>query len=86
VGVGLTPLNLNRFLKFFHWLIQHEFAVKRLLKIPLHLKRVATLLCEICVQEIAMLVNCVNKLPRKSKMRCKIHPLKIIVEKKLILV
>jgi len=31
-----------------------------------HLKRVATLPCEICVQEIAMLKNCVNKLPRKT--------------------
>ena len=40
-----------------------------------HLKRVATLSCEICVQEIVMLKNCVNKLPRKM------HPLKITVEK-----
>jgi len=34
------------------------------LKIPPHLKRVATVPCEICLQEIFMLKNCMNKLPR----------------------
>jgi len=38
-----------------------------LLKIPPHLKRVATLPCEICLQEIIMLKNCVNKLPRETQ-------------------
>jgi len=36
-------------------------------KIPPHFKCIATLPCEICVQEIVMLKNCVNKLPRKSQ-------------------
>jgi len=35
------------------------------LKIPPHPKRVATLPCEISVQETTMPTNCVNKLPRK---------------------
>jgi len=35
-----------------------------LLKISPHLKRVGTLHCEICLQEIVMLKNCTNKLPR----------------------
>jgi len=34
---------------------------------PTHLKRVATLPCEICLQEIVLLKNCVNKLPRKTQ-------------------
>jgi len=34
-----------------------------LLKIPPHLKRIATQPCEICRQEIIMLKNCMNKLP-----------------------
>jgi len=34
--------------------------------IPLHLKRVATLPCEICVQEITMFKNCMNELLRKT--------------------
>jgi len=37
-----------------------------MLKISPHVKRVATLRCEICLQEIVMLNNCVNKLPRKT--------------------
>ena len=66
----------SRFSKFFHctgW-FSSKFAVKCLLKIPSHLKRVATLPCEICVQEIAMLKNCMNKLP------CKIPLQKIAVK------
>jgi len=81
----------SRFSKFFHcagW-FSSKFAVKCLLKIAPHLKHVATLPCEICVQEIAMLKNCMNKLshniqqPAKEVTQCwcKIYPLKIIVKK-----
>jgi len=38
-----------------------------LLNIQPHLKRVATLSCEIYVQEIAMLKNYVKKLPHKTQ-------------------
>jgi len=34
---------------------------------PPHLKRVAALPCEICLQEIVILKNCVDKLPRKTQ-------------------
>jgi len=37
------------------------------IKDPIQLKRVATLPCEICVQEIAMLKNCMNKLSHKTQ-------------------
>jgi len=37
-----------------------------MLKITLHFKFVATLPCEICVQEITMHKNCTNKVPRKT--------------------
>ena len=37
------------------------------IKDPIQLKYIATLPCEICVQEIAMLKNCVNKLSRKTR-------------------
>jgi len=35
--------------------------------IPPHLKSIATLPCEICLQEIVMLRNCTNKLPLKTQ-------------------
>jgi len=38
------------------------------LKIPPHFKRVVTLPCEICLQEIVMLKNCINKLPTHAKL------------------
>ena len=44
----------DRFSRFFHWNIQHEIGnkiVKESLKIPSHLKRVATKLCEILMSE-----------------------------------
>jgi len=35
--------------------------------IPPQLKRVATLPCEICLQEIVILKNCMNELSRKTQ-------------------
>ena len=57
-----TPSNLTDFQNSFTAWLSNKF-----LKIPTHLKYVATLPCEICDQEIAMLKNCVNKLPRKTQ-------------------
>lgn len=54
--IAVTPSDLNG----------SKFAVKWLLKIPPHLKCIATLPCEIYVQEIALLMNCVNKLPHSD--------------------
>jgi len=56
--------------------LSDKFAIKVIVKIPPHLKCVATLPCEICLQEVVMFKNCMN-----NYHACKIQPLKIVVEK-----
>ena len=66
----------------FNVALRDKFAIEWKLKIPPNLKRVATLSCEICLQEIAMhenCVNCVNKLPRNTQTAMQ-EPLKIVVK------
>jgi len=65
--MAVTHEILADFQNSFTGWFSNIFAVKWLLKIPPHVKCVATLPCEICVQEIAMLTNCVNKLPCKTQ-------------------
>ena len=61
----VTLSNLNRFSKSFTIRLSDKFTTK--IKIPPHLKRVATPPCEVCLREIVMLK--------------KIQRLKIVVEK-----
>jgi len=65
--MAVTLSSLNRLSEFFHSWFICKFAVKWPLKMPPHRTRVATLPCEIYVQVIAMLKNCVNKPSRKTQ-------------------
>jgi len=42
-----SPINIDRFRKFYTDTFPRQFAINRSVKIPRHLKRVATLPCEI---------------------------------------
>jgi len=50
-------------------------------EVPPHLKHIAALPCEICVQEIAILKNCVNKQLRKTHAAIQDSATEIAVEK-----
>jgi len=57
----ITPSNINRFSKFFHWWNQQKIVVTITLKIPPHLMGVVTLPCEmsdIALSPATTMANC----------------------------
>ena len=62
----LTSSNINRFSKLFHYRIRRKLVIILSLKIPPHLKCVATLPCEMSSDEIRVLSGVVYKTKRRG--------------------